>query len=345
MNLDTEERAASWLNKNVAAACRQIDGTIRTLKSQSDDLILTSMRGKGIPWQGGVDVEFYGLVVVNYTPPPGYIPRPISSVPTMILQIHDWEFINRILWSATNLLGYMVTRAGLPTVPMEAEKDLFAHVIEAEQADTRIGLPGGQPLPGKWDGVVQRWPDVDIRSRPDAEYAYVIDKVMGAMARDDLAYSSLRSPSEYLDSVGTLDEIPVLERVEMGKAFIERAKRAQSESRGVSCLGWPGGGRLGSQIVFLADPRKRAARFLWIVNLATTRHAELMSATGYSGLRTLGIATEAWPLTGGSHDFVLLRGDVGLSVDDLAEREEVFPRPQFPDEAISQLRNLGDGTG
>jgi hypothetical protein len=78
MGLDTEERAASWLDKNVAAACRQIDGTIRTLKGRGDDLVLTSMRGKEIPWRGGAGVEFFGMVVVDYTPPPGYVASPTS---------------------------------------------------------------------------------------------------------------------------------------------------------------------------------------------------------------------------------------------------------------------------
>ena len=39
MGADTEERAASWWSKNVAAACRQIDGTIRTLNDRSGNLV------------------------------------------------------------------------------------------------------------------------------------------------------------------------------------------------------------------------------------------------------------------------------------------------------------------
>ena len=343
MGADSEARATSWINTNVAAACRQIDGTIRTLRSPPDGLVLSSMRGVDIPWVVRSDMQYRGLVVINYAPPPGYVARPACSVPTAVLQILDWEFINATLWSTMQLLGYMRTRETLPPVPLVAEKDLFAHVIEAEQAGTRIGLPGGLPIPGKWDEVVRRWPDVDMRRRSDAKYAYIIDKVMAAMARDDLLYSNQRSKAEYLELVRILDEIPVLERVEVGIAYIERAKRAQSENRGVSFLSYPSGGKRGSQIVFFADPRSRIDRVLWIGNQSTTRHAELLEETGYADLRTLGIATAAWPLSGGSHDFVFMRGDTGLTPDEVAEREEVFLRPKFPGQVISTLRALAVG--
>jgi hypothetical protein len=342
MGSDTEARAKAWLDKQIGKALRQIEGTVRTLKGTSAQGVqLQNMRGINIPWRHQSGLKYFGVVVVNYTPPPGYRANAsVASVPGAVLQIHDWEFLNAELWSSSRLVEYVETRSRLPRIPMEGERDLFGHVVEAEQAGHDIALPGGQPMPGKWEEVVARWPEVDARNHPDARDAYVIDAIMRAMGEEDLLYTSMAQRSDYLELVRLLDQIPVLERVQMGSDFIERTKRAAGGSR-VSAIGWPTHGKLGMQIVFVADSASREDRAAALQVQAHTRHAELFALTGSESLVTLGIATEPWPLAGGSHDFVVLRGDPGLSAAEIADRETVYAAPEFPAEVIASVKKDG----
>ena len=343
--LDAEARARSWLDKKIAAACRQIDGTVRTLRGDSADVTLTNLRGVSIPWDASQVREWLGAVVIDYTPPPSYVPNPTcSQVPAVVLHADDWRVINETLWSSTLTIGYVNTRRQLPPVPMGAELDLLGHVLEAEQQLRPIALPGGQPQPGKWQEVRLRWPDFAMRSHPDSQYALLLDAIMGAMAEASLEPSAALHPLEYVGLVRLLDEIPLLERVEMGRECLDRCKRAASTKSRVSYLSWPTRGRLGLQILFVADSASREERKGVLAVQAMTRHAELLAATDNASLTTLGIATEPFPASGGSHDFALLAGDIGLSQASLDAGEAMFPKPQFPAEVLDNIRSLGDGT-
>lgn len=343
--LDSEDRAESWLNKNIAAACRQIDGTIRRLRGGHGELNLTNLRGVSMPWDATEVRQWLGVVVVDYTPPASYVPRPsCSRVPAVVLHAEDWRVINATLWSSTLAIGYVNTRRQLPDAPMGAELDLLGHVLEAEQLSQPIVLPGGLPQPGKWQEVRLRWPDFAMRSHPDSQYALILDAIMGAMAEASLEPSAALHPLEYMGLVRLLDEIPLLERVEMGRECLDRCKRAASTKSRVSYLSWPTRGRLGLQILFVADSANREERRGVLAVQAMTRHAEMLAATDNASLTTLGIATEPYPASGGSHDFALLSGDIGLSQASLGAGEAMFPKPQFPAEILGNIRSLGDGT-
>lgn len=342
--LDAEARARSWLDKNIAAACRQIDGTVRTLRGDSADVTLTNLRGVSIPWDASQVREWLGAVVIDYTPPPSYVPTPAcSQVPAVVLHADEWRVINETLWSSTLTIGYVNTRRQLPPVPMGAELDLLGHVLEAEQLSVLISLPGGQPQPGRWDEVQQRWPDIAIRSHPDEEYALIVDAIMGAMAEASLDPSAPVEPQKYMSLVRLLDQIPLLERVEMGHDCLTRCKRAASRRSRVSLLSYPTKGRLGLQILFVADSANREERSGRLAIQAMTRHTELFAATKCATLTTLGIATEPYPSSGGSHDFTVLAGDIGLSQASLSGGEAMFPKPQFPPEVVDNIRSLADG--
>ena len=100
MGSDTETRAKAWLDKQIERARRQIEGTVRALKGDSaQGMLLQNMRGVDIPWRHQSGLQYLGVVVVNYTPPPGYRAKAsAASVPSAVLQIHDWEFLNAELW-------------------------------------------------------------------------------------------------------------------------------------------------------------------------------------------------------------------------------------------------------
>lgn len=47
---DPENRARAWLDKQLAKANRQVNGTYRTLSSPPTDIVLRSDRGVEVPW-------------------------------------------------------------------------------------------------------------------------------------------------------------------------------------------------------------------------------------------------------------------------------------------------------
>lgn len=344
MGQDTEDRARSWLDTQIKKASKQIDGTIRKLRSADGDIKLTNMRGVEVPWNPSEVEEYLGVIVVNYSPPPAYVPSPSSKrAPVVGFQVRDWQHVCGVLWSSTLLAGYVKTRSMLPSAPLDSEKDMLGHVIAAEQSYSEIALPGGQPKRGMWDETVAQFPDADSRNHPDARFAYVIDAVMAAMAEDPKLYDISGQPWGYIGLVRLLDQIPLLERVEMGRDMIERCARAGRENSRVTWLTWPTRGRLGLQIVFAADGADRATRIMDLTCQVHTRHAELQREAGFLDLVTLGVATEPYPLSGGSHDFVVFAGDAGLSAAEIADRETRYSPPTFPSEVLESMKGLAAG--
>jgi hypothetical protein len=92
LGADRPERAKSWLDKQIPRAAAQIEGSIRTLRNTAG-LMLRSDRGIEVPWEPERVRQIFGVIVINYSPPPGYIPSFNLSVPALCLLAAEWEFI------------------------------------------------------------------------------------------------------------------------------------------------------------------------------------------------------------------------------------------------------------
>lgn len=176
----------------------------------------------------------------------------------------------------------------------------------------------------------------------DGRYALILD-VMMASLQNDLLVGSAPHPWDRIEVVRVLDAIPVLERVEMGRDFVNRCHRAADANQRIVGLAWPTMGKLGMQIVFMADGAERKERIFFLYRLAQPRHSQLLKASGCANLTTLGIATEPWPMSGGSHDFVYIPGPFCFGAEDLAMGEGMFGVPVFPAEVVGNVRKLAVG--
>lgn len=176
---NSAQRRDSWLAKNIEKAVRQINGTVRTLRSPPSGLLLRSERGVAIPWKPELVDEFLGVVVVAHPDLGDYAPNTDASiVPAVALSAADWHVLHTQLWSAAAVVQYISwrTRSGLHALPFAAERDVIAasHRAEAE-------LPRGAPFevrPGDWNRAWDERPDIFFGTNPNDRYAMVIDAMI-----------------------------------------------------------------------------------------------------------------------------------------------------------------------
>lgn len=339
MGEDGPSRSRRWLNKAVAKACRQIDGTVRELRTPTEPIVLVNERGVEIPWDPNLADEIYGVIAVNYTPPPNYVARiSTTEVRSIALLAPDWLFLNCKLWSTSSTVNYVALRVEMPPIPLGLERDVFGHVMESEEKRQPLVLPGGLPVSGKWDEVRGRYPDRDFGAVDDHKYARVLDAVIDGAADQNPLYSSYRDPKDYLRIVEILDRIPMLERIGMGQDLLRRAREAGRTKTPQAGIWFPSEGRDRTMITFLADPADREGRVQLHQSRTYARHTQLVEAVGNGPVTTLGIATEPYPNDGRSQDFVLLEGDIPLPPEKRGERDDLFGALPVPDEILDKLR-------
>lgn len=333
---ETRERRDNWFAKNIAKAVRQINGTVRTLRSPPPGLVLQSERGVEIPWKPDLVDEISGVVVLEHPHSDGYVADTSAAmVPTVVLPIEDWQTIHESLWSTSSVVRYVAwrTRAGLSSLPLGAERDVIAASRLAE-AD----LPKGTPFeirPGEWDRQWQDRPELFFGTDPDHRFAMVIDAMIAGAAEQNPLYTSVENVDDYLHLIEFLDRIPPFVRVGLGERILKKCVAVGEDGGFHALLAVPHDDMPGL-FVFIADSVPREERSMRLQSLTMVRHSQLREATGVEDLATLGVATEGTPSPGRSHDFVFIRGGLILEDHERRARDEVFG--PLPPAFIKQLR-------
>jgi hypothetical protein len=319
---ETPERRENWFAKNIAKAVRQINGTVRTLRSPPPGLVLQSERRVEIPWKPDLVDEISGVVVLEHPHSDGYVANTsAASVPTVVLPIEDWQTIHESLWSTSSVVRYVAwrTRSGLPSLPLGAERDVIAASLLAE-AD----LPKGTPFeikPGEWDRQWQDRPELFFGTDPDHRFAMVIDAMIAGAAEQDPLYTSVEKVDDYLHLIEFLDRIPPFVRVGLGERILKKCAAVGEDGGFDALLAIPHHDMPGL-FVFFADSAPREERTLHLQSLTMARHSQLRDAAGVEDLATLGVATEGTPSPGRSHDFVFIRGNLSFQDRELRARDE-----------------------
>jgi len=320
---ETESRKQAWLGKHTRKAVRQIEGTVRTLRSPPAGLILESERGVLIPWHPGAVDEITGVVVLDHHDAGLFLPGELSdAIPTIAVSSDDWHFIHQRLWSTSAVVKYLAWRArcGL-SLPLAAERDVFAAAM-LEEADRKesIGPSRVRVRPGLWEESLRERPHDFFGMNADDRHASLIDVLIAAVAEVDPLYSSVSGPSDYLAIIEFLDRIPPFHRVSLAKAMLAKCGAVGSAGGRRSLLATTPSGVL----VFVADCAERSERAINLQALVVARHSQTVEATGNPEVVTLGIATEGLGVGGRSHDFVLIRGPIDLTADEARQRDEAF---------------------
>lgn len=333
---DSDLRRDSWLVKNINKAVRQINGTVRTLRSPPPGLVLRSERGVSVPWRPALVDEILGVVVVDHPDLAGFVPETSeATVPTIVLAAEDWHLLHTRLWSTASVVEYISwrSRSGLRPLPFEAERDVVAASHQAE-AD----LPSGTPFevrPGDWQRAWEERPDIFFGNDPDDRYAVVIDAIIAGAAEQDPLYTNLENPEDYLQLIEFLDRIPPFSRVELGKRIWQKCTSVGEQGSFEAVLAVTPTGLL----IVMADASERDARMRRIKGLTMARHTQLMDATALPHVVTLGVATEGTPSPGRSHDYVFIRGGVETDAAFRTQRDALFGPlpPDFAERARVSL--------
>lgn len=319
---ETPERRDKWFAKNIAKAVRQINGTVRTLRSPPSGLVLQSERRVEIPWKLDLVDEISGVVVLEHPDPDGYVAdTSAATVPMVVLPIEDWQTIHESLWSTSSVVRYVAwrTRSGLPSLPFGAERDVIAASRLAE-AD----LPKGTPFeikPGEWDRQWQDRPELFFGTDPDHRFAMVIDAMIAGAAEQDPLYTSVENVDDYLHLIEFLDRIPPFVRVGLGERILRKCVAVGKDGGFDALLAVPHDDMPGL-FVFIADSAPREERAQRLQGLTMARHTQFREATGVEDLATLGVATEGAPSPGRSHDYVFIHGGLIFEDHERGARDE-----------------------
>lgn len=327
---DSENRQRQWLDKHILRAADQIDGSWRYMLTASD-LIVVNERGHEVPWSPDrVNADrVVGVVIVDCPSPAGYQPPKLDGrVPMLAVTRQDWELVNRTIFTATGVIGYLRLRAGLQwSVPLGGERDALATVVRAERQGDEPARAEMEPR--AWDRLLADEPDLTFGTRPDDRYGLVIDSILADVGDEDPEYTTATDPHDHLRIAAFLDAIPRLDRVIAGKRIMEKSRLAYEQNRErYMVLDTPTG-----PLLFISDPADRRDRVQHLQQLALAFHTRLLDDGADPNMATVGVATEPYPNDGRSHDFIYMQGGFRLTDEERRDRDSwldsrvAVPRP------------------
>lgn len=323
--IETQDRRRRWIEAEGADAHRQIVGTAKKLKAAAPgSIVLVSERGVEVPWDP-TRIAGYGGVVLLDVPPPDddYAPPPmLDGVPSVVMLGEDWDTINFLLPSTMAVIRHIGRRlAFMPRCPLGSELDVFALFVEHEQAGTPIELPPGGLPRGHFEDVMEAHPDWFLEGHSDDEFALVINDMIEGAADPDPEFSAATNPTNYLRILEFLDQIPLLHRVSIGKAVVERCQRVGRDGGRITAhFALPHG-----LLLVVADESPRRRRSEWLQGVTFARHTQALEAGAPASMVTVGVATEPLPAPNGrSHDYVVIQGPVRTDPEFLARIENTF---------------------
>lgn len=296
----------------------------RNLKSApAGKIVLESERGVRVPWNPDAVASYAGVVLVHAPPPDDDLAAPVMNdgVPAIAMLADDWDFLNQVLPSTMSVIRYLGRRLRyIPTGPMGAEADILALILERENTGKPISIPASALAKDHFERVAAAHPDWFLGSDPDDRFALVINDMIEGAADANPVFSDTADPLTYMRVVEFLDRIPLLTRVTIGKAVIERCQRVGR-----------GGGRIASRfvvphgmLVFVTDDAERADRAEYMKQVTFMRHSQALDGGAPESLVTLGVATQPIPTDGRAHDFVMIQGDIRSDPGFRARRDEIL---------------------
>ncbi|MDP9442277.1 MAG: hypothetical protein M3P34_08900 [Actinomycetota bacterium] len=322
---ETQDRRRRWFERNIEEAYGQVRGTFGTLtRAEPGSIVLVSERGVQVPWDPSAVWGYIGVIVVDAPPPDEDFAPPVMTdrIPTLAMLGDDWDALNFVLPSTMALIRYLGRRVmAIPRCPMGAELDVLALILEHENTGEPIAIPEEGLPRGHFESVAAAHPDWFLGGHSDDRFALVIDSMIEAAADADPAYSTAAGPLVYMKIVEFLDRIPLLSRVSIGKAVVERCERVGREGgRITTYMAVPHG-----LLVVVIDDQDRPSRAEWLRGVVFARHSQLLDAGAPSSVVTLGVGTQPLPSSGGrSHDFVLLNGGIRSDPQFRQERDALY---------------------
>jgi hypothetical protein len=261
-----EARERRWLDKKIAEATRQAEGTIRSL-TRHTSVELTNERGHSIAWDPRA-VAWTTVVVLDHPGMEGYIP----DSPTTVLLRREWDFLFEQLKSTYAVVGYLHRIKGDDPVELGLEAVRYYDLAGADAAAPRE--PGDPRLSEVYSSSVSL-PNLPLEPAGHGEARL---HALVRVIQEDLALIEAADPTQRVKMLAAIDGIPVQYRGELASTLLEWFDRAQEVEPGTTrwqFRGMPFTGRPYVLIGVASRPHDEAIgfHFHWFVAL---RHQQLL---------------------------------------------------------------------
>lgn len=222
----------SWAEKAIKEASRQINGTVRTLMTRSENLRFRSERSVEIPWRPDAVSRILGVIVLECPIPGDYYPSvPQTRVPAIVMHMDNWQMMLTRIISTTSLANYVSFRADIGiSGRLGSEWGILSQVLCAETTGQFDSLSTEDLINGRWwepDGPS----DAIFGSLPDHRFALIVHELIAGAADQNPEFSSLQDAYEYIWIVQFLDRILPMQRVDLGKRILKACEKAGQSGR------------------------------------------------------------------------------------------------------------------
>jgi hypothetical protein len=319
------ERESSWLTKNITAAVKQANGTVRQLSIKPSTMI--NGRGRTVTIDGN-EIAWVAAIVIDHSDAPEDYQVPIldSKIPVIVLLRRDWEFLFNQLRSSRAVVDYL-HRVGGPTETLGTEPQRYYELAAADRDAVDAPL---DPVWAAWSGrraSVPLLPAAPAGSDDDEAHAMV--RIMC----EDIASSPLNGQTEesLLRVLAAIDRLPVGYRTDLGRLLLSALQTLRTKK--LDQTGWqfrtfrptaPGEVQLGFGVCSELSEITRAAFRSWFL----LRHHERSAVEPLDGRMSVGVLLT--PDRTGQRDWdttmMAITGDPGLSPEELAVSRRLWNR-------------------
>lgn len=319
----TPEREASWINKQIAAGIRQIDGTARRLRSA--DARMQNGRGHDVRIDGP-SIDWVGVVVIEHpSPPEGFVLTIVveARTPFIALLRRDWEFLFDQLRSTHAVVSYL-HRVGESADVLGAEPERYYELAAADAAAT----PGPLDPTIAGLGTLQTVPLLPAApAGSDDDEAHGIVRIM----LEDIATTEIEPGKQDARQrvLASLDTLPVGHRTDLGRLLLDALSTARQTEAGT--IAWrfrtylvgPEHVQLGFGVCSTFSEMTKIAFSAWLL----LRHHERGERVGsFAGLESIGVLLtprhdgyREWDTT-----MFAVQDDPKLSDEDLKQYRELW---------------------
>ncbi|WP_221323077.1 hypothetical protein [Actinoplanes sp. L3-i22] len=319
-------RESAWLDKKIAEAARQADGTVRQLCSQPSRMI--NGRGRTVAVDGNT-ISWAAVVVIEHPEPPTdhRIPKIESRIPAVVLLRRDWEFLFNQLRSARAVVDYL-HRVGGSTEVLGTEPHRYYELAAADRDAASEPIESVWPADAGERRSVPLLPAAPAGSDDDEAHAMV--RIMC----EDIATSLLTEQSEQdlLYVLAAIDRLPVGYRTDLGRLLLDSLRTVRDTPPDE--IAWrfrtfrttvPGEIQLGFGVCSQFSEVTREAFRSWFL----LRHHERGAIEPLTNLTSVGVMLT--PNRTGHRDWdttmMAITGDPELDPEELAGSQRLWNRP------------------
>jgi hypothetical protein len=321
-----EEKERRWVEKQMAKALAQANGTIRLLKQAPSRM--TNARGRSLEIDGSKLRWIAAIVIDHPHAPSGITAESLDERnPAVVMLRRDWEFLFNQLKSAHAVGGYLERVSGEVVELGEEPVRYFQLAAADQQAQPE---PVDPALLGATGRQISS-PLLPLQPvATDDEVAHLVVRLIF----EDIAVSGLPQTSEpdRLLVLAELDRLPVSDRGMIGRFLIEglseivKTPAGTTEWRQRRVVGRLGGRQIGHLAFGVCSQfsQMHSDLFLGWVRL---RHHDLQQVTGeVDHLTTIGVlltprndGLRPWDTT-----MFAVAGDLGLTAEELSASRELW---------------------